>query len=386
MFSLLRALKVAGTSRLETKYRPVAIGSCLSRGVFAVALAFGGFASSACGQEKAAAILPDAPGPIETPDSSAQNATPAALATCMVSGTVLDTNNDVIQGARVVLRDDAGVEHQMESGPNGQFAFPALPAGAYKITVTGSGMGTYVSPWLTMHPGEMRIVSQVVLPVAAAATSITVHGNGSEINQELADRQVEIAEEQRVWGVFPNFYSSYDWHAPPMGAKQKYKLAFRSMMDPMAFAGAAGIAGFEQYYNIFPAYGRGIEGYAKRYGAAYANDFSARMLASGVFASMFHQDPRYFYRGTGSFPSRAIYAASCAVVTRNDNGRLRPNYAHVLGVFAAGALSNLYYPKESRGLSLTLLNGAIETAGYAGTNIAREFILKGITSHAGGRP
>ena len=44
-------------------------------------------------------------------------------------------------------------------------------------------------------------------------------------------------------------------------------------------------------------------------------------------------------------------------------GALRPNYSHVLGVFAAAALSNLYYPKESRGLGLTLVNGAMETVG-----------------------
>lgn len=386
MFSLLRALKVAGTPQRKTKSRATAVGSGLSLGLLAAALVFAGFASSACAQEEAAAILPDAPGPIETPDSSAQNPPSPTSGTCVISGTVFDTNSDVIQGARVVLRDRAGVEHQMESGPNGQFAFPALPAGAYRVTVTGSGMGTYESPWLTMHPGEMRIVSQVVLPVAAASTSITVNGNGSEINQELADRQVEIAEEQRVWGVFPNFYSSYDWNAPPLGPKQKFKLAFRSMMDPMAFAGASGIAGYEQYYNIFPGYGRGFSGYAKRYGAAYANDFSGRMLASGVFASLFHQDPRYFYKGTGSFPSRAIYAVSSAVITRDDDGRRRPNYSHVLGVFAAAALSNLYYPKASRGLTLTLVNGAVETAGNAGSNIAREFILKGITTHAGGKP
>jgi len=55
-------------------------------------------------------------------------------------------------------------------------------------------------------------------------------------------------------------------------------------------------------------------------------------------------------------------------------------------VFAAAALSNLYYPKESRGLGLTLINGAVETAGNAGSNLVREFILKGITSHAGGKP
>jgi hypothetical protein len=110
------------------------------------------------------------------------------------------------------------------------------------------------------------------------------------------------------------------------------------------------------------------------------------MLSSGLFASLFHEDPRYFYKGTGSVQSRTMYAVSCAFVTRNDEGRLRPNYSHVLGVFAAAALSNLYYPKENRGLTLTLANGAIETVGMSGTNIVREFILKGITSHAGGKP
>ena len=247
-------------------------------------------------------------------------------------------------------------------------------------------MGTFVSPWLPVHAGDIRIVSQVILPVASATTSITVNGNHQEINEALANEQVQIAEDQRVWKVFPNFYSSYDWNAPPLGPRQKFRLAFRSMMDPMAFAGAAGIAGFEQYYNIFPGYGGGVAGFFKRYGAAYANDFSSRMLSSGLFATMFREDPRYFYKGTGSFQSRLDYSMACAFITRNDDGHWRPNYAHVLGVFAASALSNLYYPKQNRGLTLTLVNGAVEVAGNSGTNIVREFILKGITTHPGGKP
>ena len=164
---------------------------------------------------------------------------------------MLDTNHDVIQGAHVVLTNRAGLERQMESGLNGQFAFSALPPGSYKVTVTGNGMGVFVSPWIAMHPGDSRIVSEAVLPVAAASSSITVNADRLQINQELADEQVQIATDQRVWGVFPNFYSSYDWNAPPMGPKQKFRLAFRSMMDPMAFAGAAGVAGAEQFYNVF---------------------------------------------------------------------------------------------------------------------------------------
>ena len=375
----------AGFRRREGKFR-AEVRSGVRR--LAAGLLLGCTIACAAGQQPGAALLPDAPAPAVASDEADQSqaSQPASRGACTITGTVLDTNNNVIQGAHVVLTDRNGTARDMQSGPNGQFTFSVLPVDSYKITVTGKGMGAYVSPWLTMQPGETRIVSQVVLPVAAATTSITVNGNHEVIDQVLANEQVQIAEEQRVWGVFPNFYSSYDWNAPPLGPKQKFQLAFRSMMDPMAFAGAGGIAGFEQYENIFPAYGGGIQGYFKRYGAAYANDFSARMLASGLFASLFHQDPRYFYKGTGSFQSRTMYAISCAFVTRTDSRRLRPNYAHVLGVFAAAALSNLYYPKQSRGLALTLTNGAVETAGNAGSDIVREFILKGITSHAGGKP
>ncbi|HEV2272697.1 MAG TPA: carboxypeptidase-like regulatory domain-containing protein, partial [Acidobacteriaceae bacterium] len=245
----------------------------------------------------ASAALPDAPG--EASDAADavkdQSLQSGSKGDCGVSGTVLDTNGDVIQGARVVLADRSGHEREVESGANGQFSFAALPAGSYEVTVTGKDMGTFVSPRLTLHAGEMRIMSPVVLAVTSATTSVTVSANSEEMKEELSEQQVQIAVEQRVWGVFPNFYSSYDWNAAPMKPKQKFQLAYRSMIDPMAFAGAAGIAGFEQFYNIFPGYGGGVPGYFKRFGAAYTNDFSSRMLSSGVFASMFHQDPRYFY-------------------------------------------------------------------------------------------
>lgn len=113
-------------------------------------------------------------------------------------------------------------------------------------------------------------------------------------------------------------------------------------------------------------------------------------MSSAVFASMFHQDPRYFYKGTGTTTSRAFYAIAAAVITKDDNGRWKPNYSHVLGNFAAGALANLYYPSSSRGLSLCITTGVVETISNAGNNLFREFLLKGITSHvpidANGKP
>jgi hypothetical protein len=324
--------------------------------------------------------LPDAPGVAPAHEDPGQ-AQGAAKATAIISGTVLDTNGDVIQGARVVVSNRTGTDERvLQSGTNGEFTFYGLAPGFIKLTVTGPGMGTFVSPSIPLHAGEMRIISDVVLPIAATSTNVTVIGD----REELAEEQVQIAVEQRVFGVFPNFYSTYDWNAPPMGTKQKYKLAFRSVIDPVSFAGAVAIAGFEQYNGTFPGYGGGMRGFAKRFGAAYANDVSGRMLSSAVFPSLFHQDPRYFYKGTGTVQSRAIYAIRSAFITRDDNARWRPNYSHVLGNFTAGALANLYYPSSSRGVSLTLITGIIETAGQAGNNILREFVLRGITSHVPG--
>jgi hypothetical protein len=213
-----------------------------------------------------------------------------------------------------------------------------------------------------------------------------VNGN----KEELAEQQVQIAVRQRVVGIIPNFYTTYDWNAPPLEAKQKFKLGLRSVFDPVSFLTVAGIAGAEQYKNIFPAYGGGIEGYGKRYGAALATHVSADMLSRAILPSIFHQDPRYFYKGKGSIRSRALYAISAAVMTRDDDGRWKLNYSHMLGNFSAAAISNLYYPASDRGASLVIFNGLSDTAGDAAANLLREFVLKGFTTHvpkgANGQP
>jgi hypothetical protein len=166
-----------------------------------------------------------------------------------------------------------------------------------------------------------------------------------------------------------------------MLAKQKFQLSARSLIDPVSFLAVAGIAGAEQNRNVFPAYGSGIEGYGKRYGAALANHVTGNLFAKAVYPSIFHQDPRYFYKGTGNATSRAFYAVSSAFVTRSDSGRRMPNYSHILGGFTAAAISNLYYPESDRGASLVLFNGLADIGADAAANLVREFVLKGITSH-----
>jgi hypothetical protein len=324
--------------------------------------------------------LPDAPQPAQNPVSpptDSPSASPQA-STATLTGTVLDTNRDVLQGARVTVTAQSGsVIRSAQSGTDGQFAFSGLPPDVYKLTVTAPGMSTFTSADIALQPGEARILPAVTLAVSGGSTTVTVNGN----KEQLAEQQLHIALQQRIGGVIPNFYSTYDWNAPPMEAKQKFQLSLRSIFDPVSFLTVAGLAGAEQYRNIFPAYGSGIEGYGKRYGAAFANHVSSSLLSRAVYPAIFHQDPRYFYKGKGSIGSRALYAVSAAVITRGDDGQWKPNYSHVLGSFSAAAISNLYYPPADRGASLVLFNGLASTGADAVANLIREFVLKQITSH-----
>jgi Carboxypeptidase regulatory-like domain len=328
-------------------------------------------------QDSADGALPDAPG--REPSASQSAATHQAQTdTGIISGTVMDKSGDVLQGAQVTLMGPSpGDTRTVTSDRDGQFAFTGLPPGTYRITVTGAGMSTFTSNEIPLQTGEVRMIPKLTLSVSGGVTSVTVEGN----KEELAEEQVHIALQQRIGGVIPNFYSSYDWNAPPMQTKQKFKLSIRSIVDPVSLLIVAGIAGAEQYQNIFPAYGGGIEGYGKRYGAALANHASSTLLCRAVYPSIFRQDPRYFYKGKGSVSSRALYAMSAAVMTRSDEGRWMPNYSNVLGNFSAGAISNLYYPEENRGASLVFLNGLVDTGADAVENLIREFLLKGITTH-----
>jgi len=321
--------------------------------------------------------LPDAPLPTQA-GSQVDPDVPQRAGAAEISGTVLDTNGEVVEGANVTLSGPAGFNNRtVLSGNDGQFAFTALPPAVYKITVSGQGMSNFTSSPIPLRAYQAFIVPRIALAVFGGSTSITVSGS----KEELAEEQVRIAVKQRVVGIFPNFYSSYDWTAPPMEARQKLQLGLRSTFDPVSFLAVAGIAGAEQYENIFPTYGSGIEGYGKRYGAALATHVSADLLSRAVYPAIFHQDPGYFYKGNGSIGSRALYAISAAVMTRDDDGRWRPNYSNVLGNFSAGAISNLYYPASDRGASLVLLNGLADTGGDAAANLVREFILKRFTSH-----
>ena len=89
----------------------------------------------------------------------------------------------------------------------------------------------------------------------------------------------------------------------------------------MVFIGVGLAAGIEQANNTYPGYGQGAAGYGKRYEAKFMDGRSSDFLTHAVFSSLFHQGPRYYYQGYGTFKSRLVHALGSAFVTRSDSAQ-----------------------------------------------------------------
>ena len=299
----------------------------------------------------------------------------------------MDTNGAVVPGAKVeLLGPDGTIERTAAANDLGGFLFSNLPAGTFKLTVTAPNLAPFTSEAIALTAGQNLQLPQTVLRVGKTHADVNVVATVHDV----AQAQVNAQEKQRVLGIVPNFYSSYIWNAAPMSPKQKFGLALRSSIDPVTFGVAAATAGVEQWRNTFPGYGTGADGYFKRFGAAYADYTIYTMIADAALPSLFKQDPRYFYMGSGSVGSRAWYAISKVFVTRTDDGGKEVNWSHLLGSFATAGISNVYHAPQDRTASLTVRNAGIIIGGAAATNLIREFVLRKLTSkvpaYAQGKP
>lgn len=293
----------------------------------------------------------------------------------VIVGTVVDPNDDAIPGATVMLESPALKSPRMiASNDKGFFEFNDVEPERYQVKIRAEGFADWTSPEVALKPGQYIILTVPRLQIAIAFSSVTV-GYSAE---EVATEEVKLAEKQRIFGIIPNFYVSYDQNAAPLTAKLKFQLAAKVSYDPITFVGVGVAAAAEQAGN-HPNYPQGWKGFGERYGAAYTNGFTDIMIGGAILPSLLHQDPRYFYQGTGTTRSRTLHAISSAFVCRGDNGKPQPNYSTIGGDLASAAISNAYYPASNRGVGLLLGNFLIGTGQRAAANLAQEFILRRLT-------
>jgi hypothetical protein len=274
-----------------------------------------------------------------------------------------------------LLPRDGTPSRSMVSEANGEFTFLEILPGSYFVMVSAKGFAAFTSAEFAVVAQQVYAVPDISLSLAATNMEVIVRPT-----ELIAAEQIRGEEKQRLVGVLPNFYTSYVYDAAPLTWKQKFSLATRGTFDPVAVVGVGFAAGIEQANNSFAGYGQGAAGYGKRFAAKFADGRSSDYLTHAVFPTLLHQDPRYFYQGSGSIKSRLLHAVGSAFFTRSDGGRTEPNYSYVLGDMCSGALSNIYYPAANRGAHLVFSNAAVGLAGRVGGNILREFLPKHSTT------
>ena len=296
-----------------------------------------------------------------------------------IVGRVLDQTGAAVTKAVVQLASEAQSASQVATTDDqGQFSFGNITPGPFQLTISSEGFGAQTYSGI-LQSGEHHEVPTISLVVASASAQVQV----TLSRADLAEAEIKDQEKQRIFGVVPNFYVTYNPDAVPLRPKQKFELAWKAVVDPVNLGLTGTLAAFQQGTNAFSGYGQGAQGYAKRYAANYADLVTGAFIGNAILPTFLKQDPRYFYRGSGSMGSRFFYALASSVVRKSDNGHWQPDYSGIGGGLAAGGISTLYYPKTDRGpAQLMFENTLIGIGSTAAANLLQEFLIRKLTPHA----
>ena len=307
---------------------------------------------------------------------SAQSTEAANTKTGHILGKVVDSSDDPIPGANVVLQAPAADPLTAVTKDDGGFAFDQARAGvAYQITVTAEGFADWNAP-ITVEPGQNKTLPEIKLRILAVQRAVTV----SYSEKEVAAQQLKAEEQQRVLGFIPNIFVVYEPHPEPLTAKMKFHLAYKSITNPFFFGRTVAWAGVQQARDNPSEWQQGAKGYSKRLGAGFADGVTGGLISNAILPSLLHQDPRYFYQGTGTKKSRALHAMWAPFVCKGDNGAWQPNYSQLGGSLIAYSISTAYYPSSNRTAGHVFQTFGIDLGLHVVGSLAQEFIFDKFTS------
>jgi Carboxypeptidase regulatory-like domain len=292
-----------------------------------------------------------------------------------ISGSVADQNGGPVSEALVTLESNDRTVQQVRAADNGQFSFAGVAPGTYLLTITASGFESK-SISIVTHAGQTCTAPRIVLALAPVVTSIKVTPSRGEI----AQYQLQQEEKQLVLGFIPNYLVTYYPHTVPLSSMQKFQLTFKTVFNPFTLGLTTAFVGGEQATGMYSGYGTEEKSFVKRFGASYATLGVGAFMSDALLPSILKQDPRFYYKGGGSVPSRLVYAITRSVICKGDNGHWQPDYSSILGHLAAGGISNLYLPQQNRNaLRTTLENGLIGIGFDAFADILQEFVVPKLT-------
>ena len=159
----------------------------------------------------------------------------------------------------------------------------------------------------------------------------------------------------------------------PLSTGEKFRLFVNQSISPPYIIAASVSAAFGQARDVPQGYGQGWDAYGSRFGASMARASSNSFFGTFLFASLLHQDPRFFPQSKPSFWRAAKYSAQRIVLTRDDSGKDVVNTSGMLGPLAAEGLANAYLPQSERTAGKTLTRFASDLAWQFGGNMFKDY-------------
>ncbi len=198
---------------------------------------------------------------------------------------------------------------------------------------------------------------------------------GQKEKKDTSSPSSQTGSPGHIFWVIPAYKVDYLGKFKPISSREKFQEWAQSEYDPLGLAAGAVEAGTLEYSATdgFCGYGHGWSGYGKCYGSMQLDAAVSSFIGDYALTVLLHQDPRYFRLGKGPFARRLIYTVSRVFITYNDAGRNTFYLSGISGTVIAGAVSNLYYPQQDRGLSPTISRIGLDLGNTALYDAAAEF-------------
>lgn len=158
----------------------------------------------------------------------------------------------------------------------------------------------------------------------------------------------------------------------PMSNAGKFRYRVVESLELRGFLGAAIGASVLQVYDSPPEWGKGIEGYGKRYASAFGNALTRQTLDYG-FETVFREDPRYFALDGPSRKARFWNAIKQTFVTRTDSGDTTFAYGRMASALATGQVTRMWLPRSNNSYRDGLRTSGISIGVDAAVNLLYEF-------------
>ena len=144
--------------------------------------------------------------------------------------------------------------------------------------------------------------------------------------------------------------------------KDRIRFYRETTFSPLALVGPIAGAAFTQWTTGNPPqWEEGFPGYGRRLLSGYSRQVIANSIGFGIaFAA--NEDPRRRPTGETGVWKRALYAARGAFVSHTVSGGLMPAYSRIVGSYAAGFVSNAWYPAPYSNVHSALYRGSTALA------------------------